>query len=311
MLLLLLACHPTPTWEIAYESSSALSGVWGTSADDVFIVGGDDAHGTIDRWDGASWSPMDVPDGTNLLVWSYGFGPDDVYAVGRGGSALHWDGSTWTRLDTGTTQDLWGVFGFATDDLWVVGGDLDAEAPTLLHWNGGVFQPITLDPAQNPQGASALFKVWGVGDTLFAVGGRGLILRLVDGAWTHISGGAAADDDFVSLWGTSEDHIVAVGGRSGARLATWDGSAWTTTAPSATGGLNAVFMDDPDVAHIGGIYGWVGTYDVASGEIAPEDLLTDVDIHATWGDGDRTVWAVGGRFLDPYRGVALKRTEGR
>lgn len=308
---LLLACHPEPTWEVSTTSSAALSGVWGTGPDNVIVVGGDDTTGTIDRWDGAAWSPMEVPDGTNLLVWAYGFGPDDIFAVGRGGSALRWDGATWSALTTGTTEDLWGVFGFAPDDVWAVGGDLNGDAPLLLHWDGAAFTEVPLDPAQNPQGATSLFKVWGTGDTLFAVGERGLILQYDGATWTNSPAGAAADDDFVSLWGTSADHIVAVGGRSGARVSTWDGAAWSTTAPSGLGGLSAVFMDDPATAYVGGIYGWVGALDVATGELTPEEILTDLDVHAMWGDGEGTVWAVGGRFMAPYEGVALLRKEGK
>ena len=44
-------------------ATGALSGVWGTAPDNVYIVGGSDAGGEIHHFDGTAWSPMDVPDG--------------------------------------------------------------------------------------------------------------------------------------------------------------------------------------------------------------------------------------------------------
>ena len=65
-----------------------------------------------------------------LLVWVFGFGPDDVWSVGVGGGAVHWDGSSWEVLATGTTTDLWGIWGTSPSDLWVVGGDPNAGCNT-------------------------------------------------------------------------------------------------------------------------------------------------------------------------------------
>ncbi len=304
---------PGAVWEDAFDTSTAgsLSGVWGTGPDDVFIVGGTEAGGEIHHFDGAAWSPMTVPPGAGLLVWAYGFSPSDVTAVGLGGTVLHYDGAAWTALDSGTTEDLWGVWGTGPTDLWMVGGPVDGTGdPVILHYDGAAFTPFPLDPAQNSRGASALFKVWGIGGTVFAVGQDGLVITWDGSGWVEVGAGPQADRDFISLWGTSPDHIVAVGGRANARIATWDGASWTTQAPSGMGGLNAVFMDDPAVAHIGGVNGFVGTFDVQSGAIQPEVPTTTLDIHAMWGDGAGRVYAVGGTFLDgAHQGAAMVRTE--
>ena len=101
----------------------------------------------------------------------------------------------------------------------------DEIDPVLIHFDGETFEPVTVP--ENDRNASALFKVWGIGSKLFAVGEKGLIIEFDGEAWAQVSTGAQADDDFVSLWGTSEDNIVAVGGRGGARIATYDGTNWT------------------------------------------------------------------------------------
>jgi hypothetical protein len=207
------------------------------------------------------------------------------------------------------TEDLWGIFGFSRDDLWIVGGDPFAGDPIILRYDGSAFTPYTVDPSDNPQGAKSLFKVWGIGSELFAVGQLGLILRFDGTGWVGTPAGAQANQDFVSLWGTSPDHIVAVGGRNNGRIATWDGSSWNTIAPPALGGLNAVHMAEPDYAVIGGIFGMVGRFEPATGEVVTEsDPLTRVDIHAMWGDGQGKHYAVGGTFLEPHEGALLVRT---
>ena len=300
---------PTVVWEEAFDTSGtgALSGVWGIAPDDVWIVGGVTEQGESWHYDGATWSEVAVPEGVGLLVWVYGFASDDVWAVGVGGAGAHWDGSAWTAVDFGTEEDLWGVFGFTRDDLWIVGGDPDEGDPLILRYDGTTPTVVPVAAEENPRGARSLFKVWGIDGELFATGQTGTLLRWDGEAWRFQSGGAEADQDFVSLWGTSSSQIVAVGGRGNGRIATWDGSAWTTTSPSGIGGLNGVAMLSPTEAVVGGVNGYVGHFDVTSGTLTDEGFLSFDDIHATWDDGAGTTWAVGGNFLEPFSGVAFRR----
>ena len=90
--------------------------MWGSSANDVFVVGGTPSQGEIYHFNGAVWQTMRVPK-VPLLVWVFGFGLDDVTAVGLGGGVVHFDGASWQRLESGTIKDLWGIWGSAPDDL--------------------------------------------------------------------------------------------------------------------------------------------------------------------------------------------------
>lgn len=309
---LLGGCEPQPegaSWAVSLDASDAsVSGVWGAAPDDVWAVGGDADGGRAWRWDGAAWGEVDLPEGTPMLVWSYGFSPDDVWMVGEDGAALRWDGATFTPLLTGTTSALWGVWGTSSDDLWMVGGDVGGPAPTLLHKEGAIVTSLTLDAAANPRQATALFKVWGTGGAVFAVGEAGLIVRLDGEAPAYSPTGPDADEDFVSLWGAGPDDIVAVGGRNSPRIARWDGSAWTTTKPdpSAVKPLNAVHVDG-DTTIVGGLYGFVGAYDRATDAVTEETTATDIALHAVWGDGAGVTWGVGGTFVAPHRGAIVRR----
>lgn len=297
-----------PTWEPAFDTSAAgaLSGVWGSGPDDVFIVGGTETA-EIYHFNGAEWSPMDAPD-VGLLVWVFGFGPDDVWAVGVGGAVVHYNGSAWSVVDAGTTTDLWGVWGTSSSDLWIVGGSVSAGDPVILHHDGDTFTPHVLEPSENPLEVHALFKIFGVGSKLFAVGQRGLIVEYDGASWVRRPAGAEADDDFISLYGISESSIVAVGGRNTARIAIYDGSGFETIRPEGVFGLNAVFVDASGAAFIGGVPGFVAELDVAAREV-DRQFTTAETIHAMWGDDRGRVYAVGGLFVAPFNGIALIRDD--
>lgn len=294
-------------WVRAFDASQvgALSAVWGSSADSVFAVGGIPGQGEVYHYDGENWQAMLVPD-VPLLVWVFGFGPDNVYAVGEEGGIIHFDGVRWRRLNLGATEDLWGIWGTSPDDMWIVGGDLDQGSPALYQFDGATLTAIDL-PA-NDRSPTALFKVWGIGSKVIAVGSNGLIIEYDGTSWSQMPSGAAADDDFVSLWGTSPDNIVAVGGRSVGQIAHYDGNSWTTQKQSGVPGLNAVYMTDAAEAIIGGVNGLVGSYNPMTSTLMTENASTTLTIHGIWGDGMDRFYGVGGRFSDPYSGLALVRT---
>lgn len=296
-------------WSQAYDASAdgAVSGVWGASGEAVYAVGGTPQQATVRRFDGSSWTKMDVPQ-IPLLVWAYGFGPNDVYAVGESGAMAHYDGTSWTPIDTGTSEDLWGIFGFSDSELWIVGGAVDRGDPVLMKYDGTNFTSVEVRGDLNPTGARALFKVWGIGSTLFAVGGRGLILQYDGSDWSRVSAGAEAADDFVALWGTAENNILAVGGRAAAQVAHWDGSTWTSKRDSGIPGLSAVWMGADDHAVVGGSQGWAGTLSTDL-TLSEEAANASLDLHAAWGDGSGRTWVVGGRFAEPYEGEAVVREE--
>lgn len=305
--------NPTPggdpangTWALAFDGTNvgALSAVWGSGPNNVFVVGGRTSQGEIYHYDGAKWRAMDVP-AVSLLVWVYGFGPNDVYAVGLGGGVVHYDGSKWTALNSGTTESLWGIWGKSSDDIWIVGGTVGSGDPIILHFDGQSFTSVPI-PA-NDRAATSIFKVWGVDSKIFAVGENGLIIEYAGNQWKQVPAGPNADDDFVSLWGTGGSNIVAVGGRATGRVATYNGTNWTTFKPSGRPGLNASYMDNPDFAVIGGVSGYVGRFEPGASEPIDEVSPTDFDIHAIWGDGSGNYYAVGGNFSPPFRGVALIR----
>lgn len=300
------AQSPQAVWREAFDPAGAgfMSSVWGSAPDDVFTVGGQPEQAAVFHYDGAAWTSMEVPE-LPIFVWVFGFGSDDVIAVGERGAAARYDGSNWQALDTGVDADLFGVWGAMPDDLWAVGGNLAEGPPLILHFNGGDWTEVALP--QNDRNPTALLKVWGTSaDNVFAVGQNGIILHYDGSAWRQVASGTSAD--LISLWGSAPNQVLSVGGRASARMSVYDGDAWQShTSPLP--GLNGVFVPDAGTAVVVGLLGTAATVDLSTVILTPETTPTALTLHAVWGDGAGRTYAVGGRSSErPYTGVAIVRT---
>src|SRR5580658_2464913 len=143
--------------------------VWGSGPNDVWAVGFQITQGGlrygIVHWNGLAWSTAltEQADASAAVLESiWGSGPNDIWAVGSG-IILHWDGSTWSVVETGVFGVPYGpakVSGSAPNDVWAVGGT------TALHWDGRSWSSV-------PTGTSAsLSGVWSSGPVdAWAVGG--------------------------------------------------------------------------------------------------------------------------------------------
>ena len=88
----------------------------------------DDCDGAVDEGVWCWVNPL--PTG-NPLLDAWGAASDDVWVVGAAGEIVRYDGSTWTRVPSGTPEHLEGVWGAAPDDVWAVG-----RSGTIRHWDG-------------------------------------------------------------------------------------------------------------------------------------------------------------------------------
>jgi hypothetical protein len=94
-------------------------GVWGSSPGDVWAVGPQHPSplGQIFHWDGSIWSSNATPDSRRGIS---GTSTNDVWAVGLF-YILHWNGSAWTRLTAEESTILNAVWAGSSTDVWAVG----------------------------------------------------------------------------------------------------------------------------------------------------------------------------------------------
>ncbi len=196
-------------------------GVWGTSPDDAWAVGGFAGRdGFAWHTEGDDWSPVPLPDDLPLsdrgepppLFKVWGRSSDDVWMVGGLGTVLHWDGTSIERVDSGSSTQLLTVVGLPEDadaDVVIVGGLVGG---TVL--KGGVDGFVD----DTPEGAPLLQAVTVADDgAIWVAGEGGYAARQRPGKdWEVVDLGFATTPQSVhALWAApgDRDTLWAVGGR--------------------------------------------------------------------------------------------------
>ena len=197
---------PTQNW---------LGDVWGSSATNVFAVGG---QGTILHWNGTFWelmiSPFEEEQECHYclppLYSVWGFGPDNVYAVGNG-VVVHYDGLGWAVQDTLSVFSLYGLWGSAPDDMFAVGQD-----GAIWHYDGTSWTAMASGTTEY------LWTVWGLSSTdVYAAAANG-VLHYDGTSWSPLPG--LPECDYRGVWGSAPDDLFVSGFPCG--LWHWDGSTW-------------------------------------------------------------------------------------
>lgn len=300
-----------PTWERvvqADESVGALMSVWGPSPSEVYAVGGQpdpDGRATVLRFDGASWVEEPTPAGAAMLDWVYGV-DDRVWAVGRAGTILVREAGSWASETSPTARTLWGLWGASADELWAVGGDGATDAPVLLRRDGTTQTWSEVELPALSVDTHGLFKIWGsAADDVWIVGDLGASLHYDGVAWTDHS--TADNIDLISLWGSPSEGIVGVGGRASGRIVRVVAGAWTGETYELPG-FNGVWVGPEGGATVVGNMGKILRVGAGGFEVVEETSGTPLVLHAVYGLGDGTRYAVGGSLLGtpPYTGIVVR-----
>jgi hypothetical protein len=85
----------------------------------------------------------------------WGTNSNDMYAVGDGGTILHFDGGSWTKMPSGTTKDIGNIWGTSDQNIWAAGWNVHTNVAVLLHYDGTSWQEVT-----QPNSADETIAVW-------------------------------------------------------------------------------------------------------------------------------------------------------
>jgi hypothetical protein len=200
--------------------------VHGFGAGDVWAVG---QAGRILHYDGHAWTgrrydgdsvyaePLgvwEVP-ARNLYLWGvWGSAPNDVFVAGDSGTVVHWNGSAWTIMSTGTREGLRRVWGTSGSDVYVSG-----DAGTLLHYDGTAWSRVAVPATER------LERIWGSSAGDVYVGGAGATLLHYDGSrWSRVTIPVDPTYSVNAVWGTSASNVYIAGTDGFVRR--WDGARW-------------------------------------------------------------------------------------
>lgn len=291
------------SWRVVLQGlDGALMSVDGTSASDVWAVGADTRDGngaTVLHFDGTSWTRKQTGV-TADLWWVHVFGASSIMMGGTQGTILRYDGQQFTRMDTPGTGQVFGIWGTSENDVWAVGGQPDAEPGFVWRYDGSAWSDASGMMPDAVKG-TPLFKVWGRTESdVWIVGLDGVAVHW-DGSALEL-GDTGTKDRLFTVHGppSGQPAFVAVGGDASPVLVQNDGTKWHKLAPDpAPTQLFGVFMRSAKQGYAVGYDGIVLGYDGSAWKLLKTPFELTNPLHAVWADPGGGVWAVGGDVLSP------------
>jgi len=240
-----------------------------------------------------AWTSVASPTTATLnAVW--GTGPSDVYAVGAGPVALHYNGTNWAAMTlpssvSGTLSNIWGS---SLSDVWAGGGT------AVLRYNGSGWTTLTT-PAY-------AYGIWGSSPTNVYIAMSRNILRYTGSSFTTYHILAAGNNALNGVWGFGATDVFSLnqagtsGGGCSGDVRRFNGAAWLPiSGTSSLGCTHALWGSGPtDIFTVGTGSGpsannavanrYNGTTWAPMAISAGARTLRDV-----WGSGASNVFAVG------------------
>ncbi|MEA2752105.1 MAG: hypothetical protein QOI41_6248 [Myxococcales bacterium] len=298
----------------------------------------------VARCENVAWCA--VPTNVSVLytlaaVW--GTSAADVWAVGSGGTIIHYDGATWTATPSGLHETFYGVWGSGPNDVYAV-----SSTQVILHGTGYAAGKATWNavPTSLDDFSTVVVRaVWGSSSTDVRIGGRAYSLdpspsgfgdqfvktATADGgiAWRPLPG----TPSITSIWGSSANDVWMAADNSTAaayeRGMTLHGTPAVSSgtdagaeggAPADDDRLTWTPVDSQSAVTLESVWGSSASDVWAVGalgtirHITPQDVRwqevpapTTETLHAIWGSGPKDIWAVGnaGTILH-YDGVSFQ-----
>jgi len=172
--------------------------------------------------------------GNPYLHSSWGTSSSNMYSVGDGGTILHFDGTKWTKMQSGTIRDLVTIWGTNGNNIWAGGFKNSTDESVLLHYDGISWHSIDLSTVGNiSPHAHVINAAWTVdsaGTSLAATAGTSLWRTSNGTQWrcdSSLLPNSLQGNGFVTLYylhGNSINDYVAEG--SWGWVGHWNGRSW-------------------------------------------------------------------------------------
>ncbi len=303
------------TWSAMPSPAGYPENIWGTSRDDFWVS---DLSGSSVHWNGSRWDEPQWASRSRVYVVT-GTAPDDVWGYGAFGKIYHWDGRSWTTRFPWKERYWASIKAFARNDVWAF-----AINRAVYHFDGVAWSEVTAPSGpgypdwfalwmESPSYATSVsqngaIRTWngrswtvdeenrqrlnavsGVGESLWAVGGYGTILRRDHGVWREEASGTRAHLNLV-LATSSEDVWAAGWDRT---LLHWNGREWESTTSPTEHRLLTLFASAPSrvgaISQGGELFEWDGSAWVLV-SVAP----LGHDPSAAWASSSSDVWVAEG-----------------
>jgi hypothetical protein len=224
-----------------------------------------------------SWVPQQIPSTPYDLSGIWGSAANDIWAVGGGGTMLHYNGTAWSKVTSGTTANLGSVWGSGKNDVWAVG-----NAGIVLHYNGSTWSSST-------QGSTDHHRVWGTSaSNVWVVGPEG-IHHFNGTTWaanTSVGGGA--------LWGSTANDVFLLGSNPGGSFVRhFNGTNWSAETTISTKLMGCLYGFASNDIWTAGETGTVLRYNGSGWNAVTPAFPSTALLAAVWGTGPNDVWVSG------------------
>jgi hypothetical protein len=169
-------------WTVETGITGLAPKIAGASASSVFIAS---TKGVFlrDPQDG-TWHQQTTPDATTIFRDLWAASDTSVYAVGDGGAIVHYNGSTWEPMTSGTTQALYSVWGSSDTDVYAINGG------SMFHFDGTAWSPVAL-----PALAGDMIDISGAGpDDVWVLRDTGSPIHYDGARWAPVNIGISGAD---------------------------------------------------------------------------------------------------------------------
>ncbi|MBA3661722.1 MAG: hypothetical protein H0W64_08350 [Gammaproteobacteria bacterium] len=202
---------------------------------------------TILRWNGSNWValtpsvaptiPADASTNQNLnavhVIDTNGDGLGNIgFAVGNAGHILTYNGTSWTRATSPTTQHLKGVYVVSASEAWAVGVN-----GVILKYTGS--WSLFTSPVSTDINAISMLDTDNDGLANFGVaaGSSGRLFIYNGTSWTFTDFG---NTNFLAVGIFSPDDAWAAGASGSAYH--WDGTVWSNIGTGTNNQINAISL---------------------------------------------------------------------
>ena len=247
-------CEDALSWrEVPSPTVNTLRSVSMIDSNDGWAVGD---NGTIIRWNGLSWSIVNIPEIVSVdLASVFMVNTNDGWIVGESGTVLRWEGISWKmvssslgiRLQVGLSS----VFMAHSNDGWAVGWEKARALEkgtngVVLRWDGSSWSKIWLSATDNLERVKSISLVdssngWAIGYTNEPdrLGRSGSCAVHWDGkSWRKV--GDPSTKSLNSIFMVNHNDGWVVGGEG--TILRWDGRSWGEVGDPSTKSLNSIFM---------------------------------------------------------------------
>jgi len=252
----------------------------------------------------SDWDRVDIDNGWSLRgIW--GSSSNDIYAVGRGGTILHYDGTAWSggQIWDATEDYLYDIWGSSSSDVFAVG-----DGGAIIHYNGNSWSEMESGHTDT------LYGIWGSSsEDVYAVGNNGAILHYDGDTWSEMESGTI--NDIADIWGSSSEDAFSVV-RDGHVLRHRDGNTWSYPAFGCE--LVSIWGSSSSDIFFSGRYikrnregntYYVGTIFHYDGNTWSEmECDTTLVMRDIWGSSATNVFAVGNAgYILHYDGISQRK----